>query len=88
MKIFLFFITFFFFYIFFKLYKYKKGFKNKKIISFNKNNLYKWLNINKREIYNLSRKDSASYLNKRKVLLNQIRKEYKTITKGNQKNIG
>ena len=65
-----------------KVYREKKGLKNKKIISFNKNNLNQWMNLTKKERYNLSKKDSSSYLNKRKVLLDQIRKEYKIISKG------
>ena len=69
-------------FMFLKVYRDKKGLKNKKIISFNKNNLNQWMNLNKKERYNLSKKDSASYLNKRKVLLDQIRKEYKIISKG------
>ena len=69
-------------YMFLKVYREKKGLKNKKIISFNKNNLNQWMNLTKKERYNLSKKDSASYLNKRKVLLDQIRKEYKIISKG------
>ena len=69
-------------YIFLKVYREKKGLKNKKIISFNKNNLNQWMNLTKKERYNLSKKDSSSYLNKRKVLLDQIRKEYKIISKG------
>ena len=68
--------------MFLKVYKEKKGLKNKKIISFNKNNLNQWMNLTKKERYNLSKKDSSSYLNKRKVLLAQIRKEYKIISKG------
>ena len=68
--------------MFLKLYREKKGLKNKKIISFNKNNLNQWMNLTKKERYNLSKKDSSSYLNKRKVLLAQIRKEYKIISKG------
>ena len=73
------------FYMFLKVYKEKKGLKNKKIISFNKNNLNQWMNLTKKERYNLSKKDSSSYLNKRKVLLDQIRKEYKIISKGEKK---
>ena len=69
-------------YIFLIVYREKKGLKNKKIISFNKNNLNQWMNLTKKERYNLSKKDSSSYLNKRKVLLAQIRKEYKIISKG------
>ena len=41
------------------------------------------MNLTKKERYDLSNKDSASYLNKRKVLLDQIRKEYK-IFKGDK----
>ena len=68
--------------MFLKVYREKKGLKNKKIISFNKNNFNQWMNLTKKERYNLSKKDSSSYLNKRKVLLDQIRKEYKIISKG------
>ena len=71
--------------MFLKVYRDKKGLKNKKIISFNKNNLNQWMNLTKKERYNLSKKDSSSYLNKRKVLLDQIRKEYKIISKGEKK---
>ena len=70
------------------MYRYKKVLKKKKIITFNRKNLYKWMNLTKKERYNMSKKDSASYLNKRKVLLDQIRKEYKIISKRNKKNIG
>ena len=82
---FLFLAIFIFIYVFFKIYTEKKIIKNKKIISFNKNNLNKWMNLPKKERYNLSKKDSATYLNKRKVLLDQIRKEYKIISKGDKK---
>ena len=68
--------------MFLKVYREKKCLKNKKIISFNKNNLNQWMNLTKKERYNLSKKDSSSYLNKRKVLLDQIRKEYKIISEG------
>ena len=72
-------------YMFLKVYREKKGLKNKRTISFNKNNLNQWMNLTKKERYNLSKKDSSSYLNKRKVLLDQIRKEYKIISKGDKK---
>ncbi len=75
-----------FLYIVFKLYKYKNFLKNKNILSFNKNNLYKWMNLTKNERYNLSKRESDSYLNKRKVLLAKIREEYKSISKKDQKN--
>jgi len=85
MIIFLFFSIIFLLYIFFKVYGFKKVLKNKKIISFNKNNLNKWMSLTKKERYNLTKKDSASYLNKRKVLLDKIRKEYKMISKVDEK---
>ena len=74
-------------YFFLKIYKEKKIERNKKIISFNKNNLNKWMNLPKKERYNLSKKDSAAYLNKRKVLLDEIRKEYEIISDGNKKKL-
>ena len=43
------------------------------------------MNLTKKERYNLLKKDSAYYLNNRKVLLDQIRKEYKIISKGDKK---
>ena len=85
MIIFLFFTIIILFSVFFKLYGIKKILKNKKITSFNKNNLDKWMNLSKKERYNLSKKDSVSYLNKRKVLLDKIRKEYKIISKRDKK---
>tara|TARA_B100001769_G_C21901923_1_gene486989 strand:+ start:315 stop:584 length:270 start_codon:yes stop_codon:yes gene_type:complete len=85
MIIFLFFTIIILFSLFFKLYGIKKILKNKKITSFNKNNLDKWMNLSKKERYNLSKKDSVSYLNKRKVLLDKIRKEYKIISKRDKK---
>ena len=74
-------------YVFFNLYIKKKVLKNKKVISFNKNSLNQWMNLTKKERYDLSKKDSAFYLNKRKVLLDQIRKEYKIISKGDKKKL-
>ena len=52
---------------------------------FKKGKLNKWMNLTKKERYNLSKKDSASYLNKRKVLLDEIRKEYEKISKNDSK---
>ena len=46
-------------------------------LKFNKENLYSWMNLTKKERFNLSKKDSINYLTERKNLLNQIRKEYK-----------
>ena len=87
MIIFLFLVILISLYIFLKVYKEKKIKKNNKFISFNKNNLNKWMNLTKKERYKLSKKDSASYLNKRKVLLDQIRKEYEIISKGDKKKL-
>ena len=71
-------------YTVFKSYKKIKFIKNKKIISFNKKNLYDWMNLTKKERYNLSKKESVSYFDKRKVLLDKIRKEYQSISKGDK----
>ena len=62
-----------------------KASKAKKIIIFNKNNLNNWMRLTKKERYNLSKQESITYLNKRKVLLEEIRKEYKKISKGKSK---
>ena len=59
--------------------------KAKKIIIFSKNNLNNWMNLTKKERYNLSKQESISYMYKRKVLLSEIREEYKRISKGNSK---
>ena len=85
MIIFLFISIFIFLYASINLYKKIKIIKNKKNISFSKKNLYDWMNLTKKERYNLSKKESASYLDKRKVLLNKIREEYKTLSKEDKK---
>ena len=61
----------------------RKVFKAKRLLNFNKNNLNKWMNLTKKERYKISEQESINYLNKRKVLLREIRKEYKKISKGN-----
>ena len=63
----------------------KKVFKNKRIKTFKKSNLNKWMNLTKKERYNLSKKESASYLKNRKVLLDEIQKEYKRMKKSDVK---
>ena len=68
-------------FIFLKFYKYKKAFKKDKDIKFNKKNLYNWMNLTKKERFDLSKNESNSYLKKRKTLLEEIRKEYKSISK-------
>ena len=66
----------------------EKVFKAKKLTSFNKKNLKNWMNLTKKERYNLSKQESLYYLDKRKLLLKEIRKEYKRVSRGNsQENI-
>ena len=72
-------------FLFLKFYKYKKLLKKNKEIKFNKSNLYQWMNLTKKERFDLSKKESNSYLKKRKSLLDEIRKEYKSISKNDQK---
>ena len=60
----------------------KKVFKFKKLTTFNKKNLNNWMKLTKKERYNLSKNDSFAYLDRRKLLLNEIRKEYKKISRG------
>ena len=63
--------------------KRKKFFKAKKLKTLNKKNLNNWMNLTKKERYRLSKQESYTYLDKRKLLLAEIRKEYKKISKGN-----
>ena len=65
---------------FLKLFRRKKFHKSKKFINFNKKNLNNWMNLTKKERYNLSKQESITYLDKRKLLLDEIRKEYKKIS--------
>ena len=69
----------------FKLNISKKVFKNKRIKTFNKSNLNKWMNLTKKERYNQSKKESVSYLKNRKALLDEIQKEYKRMKKSDAK---
>ena len=55
----------------------------KKFTTFNKKNLNNWMNLTKRERYNLLKEDSLNYMDKRKILLDEIRNEYKNISKEN-----
>ena len=70
---------------FLKLNKKQKVFNSKKITTFNKKNLNNWMNLTKKERYKLTKQDSLNYLDKRKLLLDEIRKEYKKISSGNPK---
>ena len=81
--IFLFIVIFFNLWNFLKLNKKKKVVKAKKLTSFNKNNLNNWMNLTKKERYNLSKQYSVQYMEKRKLLLEEIRKEYKKISREN-----
>ena len=74
-------------FIFLKFYKFKKVLKKNKDIRFNKSNLYNWMNLTKKERFDLSKNESNSYLKKRKTLLEEIRKEYKSISKNDQKSL-
>ena len=57
-------------------------------MTFSKKNLNNWMNLTKKERYSLSKQESNTYLDKRKLLLDEIRKEYKKISRGNsEKNI-
>jgi len=70
---------------FLKLHKKEKGLKAKNLTTFNKKNLNNWMNLTKKERYNLSKQDSFNYMDRRKLLLEEIRKEYKEISKENSK---
>ena len=53
----------------------------KKLTTFNKENLNNWMNLTKKERYNLSKEDSFNYMDRRKILLEEIRNEYKKISR-------
>ena len=68
---------------FFKLNIKQKVFKVKKLTTFNKKNLNNWMNLTKKERYKLLKQDSLNYMDKRKILLEEIRNEYKKISREN-----
>jgi len=68
---------------FLKLYGKQKVLKAKKLTTFNKKNLNNWMNLTKKERYNLSKQDSVNYMDRRKLLLDEIRNEYKKISRKN-----
>ena len=70
---------------FLRLNKKQKGLKAKNFTTFNKKNLNNWMNLTKKERYNLSKEDSFNYMDRRKLLLEEIRKEYKEISRENSK---
>ena len=81
--IFIFIFIFFYLRNFLKLNRKQKVLKAKKLTTFNKKNLNKWMNLTKKERYNLSKQDSVNYLDRRKILLDEIRNEYKKISREN-----
>ena len=86
--IFLFILIFFYLRNFLKLNRKQKVLKAKKLTTFNKKNLNNWMNLTKKERYNLSKQDSVNYMDRRKLLLDEIRNEYKKISRKNsQENI-
>ena len=68
---------------FLKFDRKQKVLKAKKLTTFNKKNLNNWMNLTKKERYNLTKQDSVNYLDKRKLLLDEIRNEYKKISRKN-----
>jgi len=81
--IFLFIFIFFYLRNFLKLNRKQKVLKAKKLTTFNKKNLNNWMNLTKKERYNLSKQDSVNYMDRRKLLLDEIRNEYKKISRKN-----
>ena len=70
---------------FLKLNKKQNVLKSKELTKFNKKNLNNWMNLTKKERYNLSKQDSVNYMDRRKLLLDEIRKEYKKMSRENFK---
>ena len=81
--IFLFILIFFYLRNFLKLNRRQKVLKAKKLTTFNKKNLNNWMNLTKKERYNLSKQESVKYMDRRKLLLEEIRNEYKKISRKN-----
>jgi len=81
--IFLFIFIFFYLRNFLKLNRKQKVLKVKKLTTFNKKNLNNWMNLTKKERYNLAKQDSVNYMDRRKLLLDEIRTEYKKISRKN-----
>ena len=71
----------FFFFILLIFYKNKYALKKNKNLKFNKKNLNKWMSLTKKERFELAKSESNSYFRKRQNLLEDIRKEYKDISK-------
>ncbi len=81
-------IIFLFIFIFFYLRNFLKLNRKQKVVNykkttFNKKNFNNWMNLTKKERYNLTKQDSLNYVDKRKLLLDEIRDEYKKISRKN-----
>ena len=83
--IFIFIFIFFYLRNFLKLNRKQKVLNAKKLTTFNKKNFNNWMNLTKKERYNLSKQDSVNYMDRRKLLLDEIRNEYKKISGKNPK---
>ena len=83
--IFLFIFIFFYLRNFLKSIRKQKVLKAKNLTTFNKKNLNNWMNLTRKERYNLSKQDSFKYMDRRKLLLDEIRKEYKKVSRENSK---
>jgi len=81
--IFLFIFMFFNLRNFLKFQRKQKVLKAKKLTTYNKKNLNDWMNLTKKERYNLSKQDSVNYMDRRKLLIDEIRNEYKKISREN-----
>ena len=81
--IFLFIIFFFNLKNFLKFKRKQKVLKARKLTIYNKKNLNNWMNLTKKERFNLSKQDSINYMDRRKLLLDEIRNEYKKISREN-----
>ena len=81
--IFLFIFIFFCLRNFLRLSRKQKVLNAKKLTTFNKKNFNNWMNLTKKERYNLSKQDSVNYMDRRKLLLDEIRNEYKNIARKN-----
>ena len=86
LKIVIFFLFIFIFFNlrnFLQLNKKQKVLKAKKLTTFNKKNFDNWMNLTRKERYNLLKQDSLNYKVRRKILLDEIRNEYKKISREN-----
>ena len=79
--LFVFILIFFYLKNLIKLNRKQKVLKTKNLTTFNKKNLNNWMNLTKKERYNLSKQDSFNYMDRRKLLLDEIRNEYKKISR-------